>query len=524
MIKQTLKVASVILLGASVAAMAQPKKPKTVVYKFFDEQYRPGGFDYAYGGSSKGITITKDGGYKSKAALNIKLDPKEYSGASVCLYNEFFDLNKYMLDSKVEFMIKGKKGGEAVKIGLLDEEVSDGKKTQVVLPMNKYIEGGAVTTDWKKVSIPLVDFPDRGLYWDNTRKSEFPARIDWDKIAEIRFSIDKSGASDFEIWVDNIEIVKGNKKAAPKKQIVYWDENNDVIDGPKNPEKLDGKVKPVANGTFYSDGLKGFSYSYGGLSAQREADSKTAGNKNVLALYIDNNDWSGVTYSLGEGKYIDLSKVRNKGGLYFWIKGKLGGEKVYVGILDNQGNDIKSQTKISLNDWIEGSKVGTDWKLVKIPLKKFGDKGKAWDANKQAEVAKDVQWNKIQEIRFSVGKGENQGEPGKPAPVTIFVDQITFTETIDWVDPDIKWDNWKSKAPDMVISDFEGKFAKDKWEPSFGPKSKAEIEMPYKSSKLDGNSLYINSSGNISSAVTDKYSDSLHCIYILSILVIFCLR
>ena len=492
MMKRTLTAATVALLGFGVTAtMAQPKAPRVVPYKFFDEQYRPGGFDYAYGGKSKGITITKDGGYKSKAALNIKLDPSEYSGASVCLYNETFDLNKFMLDSKLEFMIKGKKGGEAVKVGLLDEEVSDGKKTQVVLPMNKYIQGGAVTTDWKKVSIPLVDFPDRGLYWDNTRKSEFPARIDWDKIAEIRFSIDKSGASDFEIWVDNIEIVKGNKKAAPKKKVVYWDENNDVIDGPKNPEKLDGKAKPVKNGTFYDNQLKGFSYSYGGLSAQREADSKTQGNPNVLALYIDNNDWSGVTYSLGEGKYIDLSKVRNKGGLYFWIKGKLGGEKVYVGILDNQGNDIKSQTKISLNDWIEGSKVSKDWKLVKIPLKKFGDKGKAWDANKQAEVAKDVQWNKIQEVRFSVGKGENQGEPGKPAPVTIFVDQITFTENIDWVDPDIKWDNWKSKAPDVVISDFEGKFGKDNWEPSFGPKSKAEIEMPYKTSKLDGNSLYI---------------------------------
>ncbi|MBR4558321.1 MAG: carbohydrate-binding protein [Fibrobacter sp.] len=492
MMKRTLTAATVALLGFGVTAtMAQPKAPRVVPYKFFDDQYRQGGFDYAYGGKSKGITITKEGGYKSKAALNIKLDPSEYSGASVCLYNETFDLSKFLLDSKLEFMIKGKKGGESVKVGLLDEEVSDGKKTQVVLPMNKYIEGGAITTEWKKVSIPLVDFPDRGLYWDNTRKSEFPARIDWDKIAEIRFSIDKSGAKDFEVWVDNIEIVKGNKKAKPKPKIVYWDENNDVINGPKNPEKLDGKVKPVANGVFYSDGLKGFSYSYGGLSAQREADSKTAGNKNVLALYIDNNDWSGVTYSLGEGKYIDLSKVRNKGGLYFWIKGKLGGEKVYVGILDNQGNDIKSQTKISLNDWIEGSKVGTDWKLVKIPLKKFNDKGKAWDANKQAEVAKDVQWNKIQEIRFSVGKGENAGEPGKPAPVTIFVDQITFTETIDWVDPDIKWDNWKSKAPDMVISDFEGKFAKDNWEPSKGPKSKVEVEMPFKTSKLDGNSLNV---------------------------------
>ena len=473
MIKQSLKVASLAVLGLSVtAAMAQPKRPHLAVYKFFDEQYRPGGYDYSYGGTSKGVTITKDGGYKSKAALNIKLDPKEYSGASICLYNEFFDLNKYMLDSKVEFMIKGKHGGEAVKVGLLDEEVSDGKKTQVVLPMNKYIEGGAVTTDWKKVSIPLVDFPDRGLYWDNTRKSEFPARIDWDKIAEIRFSIDKSAASEFEVWVDNIEIVKGNKKAAPKKQMVYWDENNDVIDGPKNPEKLDGKAKTLA--TFYDNQVKGFAYSYGGLTAQREAESKTPGNKNVLAMYIDNNDWSGVTYSLGEGKYIDLSKVRNKGGLYFWIKGKLGGEKLYVGILDNQGNDIKSQTKVGLNDWI---KVSKDWQLAKIPLKRFTDKGKAWDANKQAEVAKDIKWDKIQEIRFSVGKGENAGEPGKPAPVTVFVDQITFTSNIDWVDPDLKWDSFKSNAPDYVISDFEGKFAKDKWEPSTGPKSQLKFKV-----------------------------------------------
>lgn len=471
---KSLKVASIALLGLAAVSMAQPKQPKAVVYKFFDEQYRQGGYDYSYGGTSKGVTITKDGGYKSKAALNIKLDPKEYSGASICLYNEFFDLNKYMLDSRIEFMIKGKNGGENVKIGLLDEEVSDGKKTQVVLPMNKYIQGGAVTKDWKKVVIPLVDFPDRGLYWDNTRKSEFPARIDWDKIAEIRFSIDKSAASEFEVWVDNIEIVKGNKKAAPKKKMIYWDENNDVIDGPKDPAKLDGKAKALAKGVFYSDGLKGFSYSYGGLTAQREAQSKTPGNKNVLAMYIDNNDWSGVTYSLGEGNFIDLSKVRNKGGLYFWIKGKLGGEKLYVGILDNQGNDIKSQTKVGLNDWI---KVSKDWQLVKIPLKRFMDKGKAWDANKQAEVAKDVKWNKIQEIRFSVGKGENQGEPGKPAPVTVFVDQITFTENIDWVDPDLKWDSFKSTAKDLVISDFEGKFAKENWEPAKGPKSQLKFKI-----------------------------------------------
>ena len=318
---QFLKASSMLFLGlATTAAMAQ-RPPRIVVYKMFDDQYRQGGFDYTYGGKGGTVTVTKEGGYKSKSALDIKLDPTDYSGASICLYNEFFDLSKYILDSKLEFMIKGKNGGEQLKIGLLDDEVGDGKKTQVALPMAKYIQGGAVTKDWKKVSIPLVDFPDRGLYWDNTRKSEFPARIDWDKIAEVRFSIDKGVNPEFEVLIDNIEIVKGNKKAKPKPKIVYWDENNDVIDGPKNPEKLDGKVKPVSGGTFCDNQLKGFSYVYGGLTAQREADSKTQGNPNVLAMYIDNNDWSGVTYSLGEGKFIDLSKVRNKGGLYFWIKG-----------------------------------------------------------------------------------------------------------------------------------------------------------------------------------------------------------
>ena len=482
MIKQMLKVASIILLGMAVTTtMAQPRPPRLVVYKFFDEQYRQGGFDYAYGGKSKGVTITKAGGYKSKAAVQINLDPKDYSGASICLYNETFDLSKYMLDSKLEFYIKGTKGGEQLLIGLLDEEVSDGKKTQVKMSLNKYVQ---ITKDWQKVSIPLVDFPDRGLYWDQTKKTELPARIDWNKIAEIRFSIDKGTNPSFNIFVDNIEIVKGNKKAKPKPKVVYWDENNEVVNGPKNPEKLDGKAKPIA--TFYDNGMKGFSYVYGGLTAQKEIDSKTAGNSNVLAMYIDNNDWSGVTYSLGEGKFIDLSKVRNDGGLYFWIKGKNGGEKLYIGIMDNQGNDVKSQTKLALNDWI---KVSKDWQLVKIPLKKFMDKGKAWDANKQAEVAKDVKWNKIQEIRFSVGKGENAGEPGKPAPVSVYVDQITFTSNVDWVDPDKKWDSFKSNAPDLVISDFEGKFATELWEPSTGPKS--QLKHSIGKGNLDGNSLNV---------------------------------
>ena len=481
MIKQILKVSSLFLLGVMTVTAVAQKPPRLVVYKFFDDQYRQGGFDYAYGGTSKGVSITKDGGFKSKSALNIQLDPTDYSGASVCLYNETFDFSKFMLNSTIEFDIKGSLGGEQLAVGLLDEEITDGKKTQVKLNINKY---GQVTKDWIHVKIPLIDFPDRGLYWDQTKKTELPSRIDWDKIAEIRFSIDKGTNSKFNVLIDNVEIVKGNKSVKPKEKIIYWDENTEIVDGPKNPETLDGKAKTIA--TFYSDNFSGFSYVYGGLTAQKEVSSKTPGNKGVLAMYIDNNDWSGVTYSLGEGKFIDLSKVRSTGGVYFWIKGKLGGEKIYLGLLDNQGKDVKSQTKLGLNDWV---KVSKDWQLVKIPLKKFFDKGKAWDATKQAEVAKDMMWNKIQELRFSVGKGENAGEPGKPAPVSVYVDQITFTSNIDWIDPDLKWDSFKSNAPDVVLSDFEGKYASELWEPSTGPKS--QLKQHTGKGQLDGNSLIV---------------------------------
>jgi hypothetical protein len=478
MIRNILKGSAMLLLGASVTATMAQRPPRLVVAKFFDDQYRQGGFDYSYGGTGSKVTVTKDGGYKSPSALQVNLDPNDYSGASICLYNESFDLSKYQLDAAVEFMIKGANGGEQLWFGLLDEEKSDEKKVQVKLPLNKYVQ---VSTDWQKVVIPLADFPERGLYWDQTKKTELPARIDLSKIAEFRVSIDKGTNKKFEVLIDNVEIVKGSvKKAAPKAQIVYWDEKTEVIDGPKNAEKLDGKATVLK--TFYDNDLKGFSYVYGGLTAQKEQASKTAGNPNVLAMYLDDSEYSGITYSMGADKFADLSSVRNKGGVYFWIKGSKGGEVVSFGLMDNQGNDIKTQSKTNLKDWVQITK---EWQLVKIPLKRFSDKGKAWDANKQAEVTKDMKWNKIQEIRFSVGKGENRREGNDP--VTIYVDQITFTNNTDWVDPDQKWDSFKSSAPDLVLHDFE---SKPVWEPSFGPKSKLKLKVG-KSANLDGNALLV---------------------------------
>lgn len=471
------KTAALVLLAIAVVSIPAQRPPRLVLYKFFDDAYRTGGFDYSYGGSGSKVSLAKGEGYKSTAALRITLDPNDHSGSSVCLYNETFDLSRYQLDAAVEFMIKGSYGGEQLWFGLIDEEKSDDKKVQVKLPLNKYVQ---VSNDWQKVVIPLADFPDRGLYWDQNKKTELPSRIDWSKIAEFRISIDKGTNKKFDILVDNVEIVKGTvKKAAPKAKTVYWDEKDETVAGPAKPEKLDGKAKALR--VFYDNAFKGFSYVYGGLTAQKERSSPTSGNPNVLAMYFDDAEYSGVTYSMGVDKFLDLTPVRNKGGIYFWIKGAQGGETVALGLMDNQGNGIKTQTKVNLKDWVQ---IGKEWQLVKIPLKRFSDKGKAWDASKQAEVTWDMQWNKIQELRFSVNRLENRrtGEP-----VTIYVDQIVFTENVDWADPDLKWDSFKSSTPDLVLHDFENK---PLWEPSHGPKSRLKFRVE-KSDKLDGNALLV---------------------------------
>lgn len=478
MLQRILKPALLTITVLAVAVMAAPKPPRIVVAKFFDDKYRVGGFDYTYGGKTK-IETAKGEGYNSEAALRINLDAIEYSGASVCLYNETFDLSKVTFDGSIEFMIKGANGGEQIKFGVIDDEVSDSKKTQVQLTLNKYVQ---ISTEWQKVVIPLADFPERGLYWDQLKKVELPAKIDWSKIAEFRISTDKGvnkgGAT---VWIDNVEIVKGTvKKAATKAPQVYWDEIVETVDAPAGAEKLDGKAK--VSSIFYDNGLKGFSYVYGGKTAVREQSSKTAGNASVLAMYLDDGEYSGITLSMGEGKFADLSKFRDKGGIYFWVKGKKGGETVIFGVLDNQGGDVKTQSKVNLKDWVQ---VSDQWQLVKIPLKRLSDKGKVWDADKQAEVTKDMKWNKIQEIRVSVNKGDNKREIGDP--VVIYVDQVTFTENIDWVDPDLKWDSFKSSEPELVLHDFENKPI---WEPSFGPKSKLKLSVG-PSKNLDGNALLV---------------------------------
>ena len=178
----------------------------------------------------------------------------------------------------------------------------------------------------------------------------------------------------------------------------------------------------------------GFVYVYGGKTAYKVISGASKDNKGILACYLDNGDYSGVTLALGNGASINVEPLKKAkaAGLAFWAKGAPGVDKIYVGILDDESDGAKVQTKVALGDF--GS-LDTTWKYFMIPLRRFQDVGKYWDDNKKAEVVGDVKWNQVNEIRFSNNKAENKVPEGEP--VALYVDQITFIEEIPgYIDPE----------------------------------------------------------------------------------------
>lgn len=447
-----------------------------VVFRFFDEDFVSGGYQYVYPEASR-VFIPEESGHESEVALQFDLEPGDYSGGAVCLYNLLYDVSPYYATGALQFWIKGNEGGEIAWIALVDDEKSDGKKTVVRLPCNNY---GGITKEWRQVSIPLVDFGKRGVYWDEKKRVEVPCKFDWDQVAEFRMEIKKADNKKFRAWVDDIFICKDVYQPRQEKQEQYWDDRIETIASPSLPDK---SVKP-AKTLFKNDAPGGaFVYVYGGKTAYKIQKGTSSEYSGILACYEDNNEYSGVTLALGKGGSYNLDPLRKAkaAGLAFWAKGGPGVGSVYVGLLDLESDDKKVQTKLMLGDF---GKIDTNWHYFMVPLRKFQDKGKFWDANKKAEIVADVDWKQINEIRFSTNKGENKVDEG--TPVRFYVEDMAFIDAIPgYVDPDEYWATFKSNEPDVVLHDFEG--ADDgKWDLAKGPKSEVSCEVVKTTNKNGG--------------------------------------
>jgi hypothetical protein len=440
-------------------------------YTFYDEDFQQGGFTFVYGGGTKINAVEGEGADSSEYFLHAKLDQTDYSGVAVCLWNMDFDVSPYVKTGALVFQLRGKVGGEKLIVGLGDDEKTNGWKSVVRLPLAKY--GTVKQGEWTTFVVPLRDLGKRGVAWDAAHGVEIPMPFQWDKVQEFRILTNKGDQPECEVDIDNVQIwanavapEEGGAGAASGD----WLDMDKNSDGP-TPEQM--KLDDEVVGSFFVDDPApgGFTYGYGGKTTSKSLECTTPGNAQVWAAYFD-NDWSGLDISLGTTKFMDMSAIRRTGSLTFWIKGGPKAEKFYVGLLDNEGNDKKVQTKVIGNDYVvvkEGK-----WSQCRIPLKAFIDDGAWWDASQSREVAGKVDWSKIQEIRISIGRDENKVEKGQP--VAFYFDQIEVTKTAKGLyDPDAYWDAFKSDAPDVLVTDFSK--WNDKWQSNHG--STADIKHSF---------------------------------------------
>ncbi len=260
----------------------------------------------------------------------------------------------------------------------------------------------------------------------------------------------------------------------------YWDLLDEIINSPDKTNESIKRSSVLFNNEIAQNG---FTYVYGGKTAAKIQKGTNKSYSGILACYLDNDDYSGVTVVLGDNKTINIESIRNQkpSGIAFWAKGVSGNESIYVGLIDDESDGMKVQTKVALRDF---GKVDTTWHYFMIPLKKFQVKGRYWDAVKKAEIVKDIDWKAISEVRFSVNKGENKVGSGKP--VKFYIEDISFIEEIPgYFDPDKYWESFTSNEPDILLHDLES--ASDQaWETGSGPASQVKTEIVKSTDKKYG--------------------------------------
>jgi len=438
-----------------------------VVYRFFDEQFYANGYEWHYPDESKVYIDQEGSGKNGEVAIRMDLVAADYSGGAVELWNVTYNLEPYFHRGALQFWCKGAIGGEVAYVTLADEDGTDGFQTGFRLPLDKY---GGISTEWKHFSIPLADFGRRGLYWDEKKQVEVPHPVAWDKICIFELTIEKGNNKQFTVWIDDIYIVKDVFEPAPERDEEYWDDRKETISLPPVAER------PAVNilHTLFDNELTGGKSGsvYGGKTAFKTQPT-TDVNKNsaVLALYMDNADYSGVNINFG--KPVDLSAARKtKAGLAFWAKFGPDVGQVFVGLVDDNSDKKMVQTNAVLADY---AALDTNWRYFMIPLKEFGSQGNWWDEDKAIEVPGTMEWNKIIEICFTADKYGNRLQDG--VPVAVYIDDIAIIEEVPgYVDPDEYWNAFTSNEPDMTVFDLEEP-QQEMWETVSGEESNAFFKI-----------------------------------------------
>lgn len=159
---------------------------------------------YPYGG---GIgSMSDEEVYSGKTALKCVLNPAEYSGI-ICDTGQGLDVAKAREDGFVlRFWAKGAKGNEPIMISLTDTK-DDSQEVEVSVGITKY---GKLTTEWKKIEIPLKDYPNVGGYWDGAKIVDGVA-MQWNKVGQFRVKDNKTGGPQYTVYVDEVCVTPPGK-------------------------------------------------------------------------------------------------------------------------------------------------------------------------------------------------------------------------------------------------------------------------------------------------------------------------
>ncbi|MBN2189930.1 MAG: hypothetical protein JW728_01800 [Candidatus Aureabacteria bacterium] len=155
-----------------------------------------GMYVYVFPENSASFDVVEENG---KNVLKAILDPNTWSGLSLGKY-PLLNASKDMPGAMLEIKIKGKKGGERVRLSLLDAEDSDGKKVEVSKILNP------LASDWQVLKIGLTEFPVDGGYWDGTQM--IPAKLDFSEIKEFRVVSSPNQNEEVEFFIEYVKVIK----------------------------------------------------------------------------------------------------------------------------------------------------------------------------------------------------------------------------------------------------------------------------------------------------------------------------
>lgn len=193
---------------------------------------------------------------------------------------------------------------------------------------------------------------------------------------------------------------------------------------------------PLSSVFFFDEKLSpgGYFYAYPTKSVTSYTDTISQNGLFSVLVDLDANYYSGGAICRGE--YADLISYRQNAALKFWIKGQKGGEKAWIGLVDqSRSSREKAVTRLPLSNFIS---ITSAWQQVSIPLIAFSDYGVYWDSQQKVEIPCDIDWSRIAEVRIEVTKNENKS-------FKVFLDDIYIEpNTIDAsaYNPILTWDRY----------------------------------------------------------------------------------